>query len=80
MFGVVGAPWYLWHGDWWMVQFQWAGWLSLGLHVDFRRRPHSGLVAGPLVDLHLGPFIFSVGRNCYLAFEFDINSVRGGRG
>jgi hypothetical protein len=63
-----------------MVQFQLAGWASFGVHIDWRRRRHarSGLEYGPYADLHLGPAIFSIGRNCWLAIDHDMQSGRGG--
>ena len=65
-----------------MVQCQFSGWFSLGFHFDPRTRMHSRYFVpyGPYLDIHLGPFIFSVGRNCYLAIDRDIQSGRGGVG
>jgi hypothetical protein len=50
-----------------MVQWCFAGWLSLGIHIDPRWRridagKYEGLMSGPYVDLHLGPLILSFGR------------------
>lgn len=56
--------WHLHYGRWWMVQWHFAGWISLGVHVDFcRRHDADGLSYGPYVDIHMGCFIFSLGNN-----------------
>ena len=46
------------HGSWWMVQWSFDWWFSLGLHIDFRVRE----AYGPYVDFHVGPFSISLGR------------------
>lgn len=73
--------WQIRHGSWWMLQWQFDGWFSLGLHIDFKRRVHGRYFVpyGPYLDLHIGPCILSVGRNCYLATD-GINAGRGGVG
>lgn len=50
-----------------MVQWSWAGWLSLGIHIDPRSRQidsgkYKGMMSGPYVDVHLLNVIFSFGR------------------
>lgn len=45
---------WLWWGKWWAVQLYRAPYVSLGVHIDFRR---------PLLDLHIGWLIVSFGRN-----------------
>jgi hypothetical protein len=73
--------WHIWHGKWWMVQWDFSGWFSLGLHIDLRRRTHArtGTKYGPYVDLHLPGVILSFGPGCYWATGFDdINCGRGG--
>lgn len=61
------------HGKWWCLQWCWqelwgrrlafAGWISLGVHVDFKKRVAKGVVYGPYMDLHLGVIVLSVGVN-----------------
>lgn len=75
------AKWHLHHGRWWMFQWSWNGWLSLGVHLDFRRRPvGDNKTYGPYVDVHFGPYILSLGNNpVYTAAEeFRIAGGRGG--
>ena len=55
--------WHMVYGSWWAIQWQWNGWLSLGIHVDWRcRRRADGRRYGPYADLHLACIILSVGR------------------
>lgn len=61
------ACWHLRSGRWWMVQWSFAGWLSLGIHIDPRSRlidagKYRGRRSGPYIDIHLGVFIISLGR------------------
>lgn len=73
------ARWHLHHGRWWMVQWSINGWLSLGVHVDFRRRSvGDGRTFGPYVDLHVGPVIVSVGNNP--VWSGNHQADHGGRG
>ena len=63
-----------------MVQACFAGWFSLGLHLDLRcRRTGRGATYGPYLDLHLGCVILSVGNNPVLSGEIEA-SVGGSRG
>lgn len=73
--------WHIHHGKWWMIQWQLDWWLSLGVHIDLKRRTHAqlGVPFGPYIDLHVGPFLLSVGRNCYFAHDPDVHG-RGGVG
>jgi hypothetical protein len=70
------AKWEIRHGRWWMLQWSINGWLSLGIHVDFRKRS----TYGPYVDLHLGWVIVSVGRNPVMtnSLEMKTSTCRGG--
>lgn len=73
--------WKLWYGRWWMVQFCWDRWLSLGIHADFARRlTRGGLTYGPYLDLHLGPLILSAGNRPVLSGELErsVSVSRGG--
>ena len=75
------SKWHCRYGDWWMVQVVWDGWVSLGIHVDFKHRTDSfGHSFGPYVDLHLGIVIVSLGW--HPAFSTDLERVssvsRGG--
>lgn len=74
--------WHLWHGRWWMVQACFDGWLSLGIHVDpRRRRTAEGERYAPYVDLHLGCFIVSLGVNPVRSGEIEasVGVSRGGK-
>jgi len=64
--------WNIRYGELWMLQWQLNGWLSLGIHLDFKRRSVSGgrfqgLSYGPYFDLHLGVLILSLGWRPYLS-------------
>lgn len=75
------AGWNLRHGRWWMVQWSLDGWLSLGVHVDFRhRRDAAGRRYGPYLDIHLLCFILSLGFHPTYSGDIDklIGSSRGG--
>lgn len=71
--------WHLYYGPWWMIQFQWDRWISVGLHVDFRRRIRSldGKAYGPYVDLHLLCIIISLGWNPAYSGELDLKASVG---
>jgi hypothetical protein len=68
----------MWHrryGKWWMLQWELDGWLSLGIHLDFRHRHRGdGLAYGPYVDFHLGFVIVSLGLNPVYAGEIDLRT------
>ena len=68
--------WHLHHGSWWMIQWSFDGWFSLGIHIEPRKLPRYG----PYVDLHLGCCIVSVGRNPAYSGEFQrsVSVSRGG--
>lgn len=72
--------WHVCHGAWWMVQWQFDGWASLGVHLDLKRRytAREGIAFGPYIDLHLGCFIVSLGVNP--RFSQDLDSPRLLRG
>ena len=57
------------------------GCLSVGAHVDFKTRytGKTGVPYGPYVDLHLGRFVLSIGRNPAFASEYAC-TVGHGRG
>lgn len=58
------ARWHIKYGKWWMLQWTWLGYFSLGVHVDFRRcKTESGKSFGPYIDLHLWTFVLSLGIN-----------------
>jgi hypothetical protein len=74
--------WHLTHGRWWMVQWQVDGWLSLGIHIDLRRRIDSdGHSYGPYIDFHLGFVILSLGYHPVYSGEMRkaVSVSRGGR-
>ena len=74
----------MWHqrcASWWMVQASFDGWVSLGIHIDLRRRrAANGRRYGPYVDLHLGCVIVSLGVNPAYSGEIGAASSvsRGG--
>ena len=70
------AQWYIRHGSWWMLQWSFNWWVSLGVHVDFRRRASFG----PYIDLHFGPAILSLGRHPAYTDEVEkaLTFSRGG--
>lgn len=74
--------WHIRYGSWWMVQWSFAGWLSFGVHIDFRRRVNSTLNVsyGPYIDMHLGMVILSIGHNPAYSGEIHrlVNIARGG--
>lgn len=58
------ASWHMRRGKlFWMVQWSFDGWVSLGIHIDLKRRVNSetGQRYGPYVDIHFIFFIFSIG-------------------
>lgn len=59
------AGWHSRHGSWWAVHYCLDGFVSLGVHVDpKRRRTALGNVRyGPYVDFHVGPAVLSIGVN-----------------
>lgn len=61
---------WLWWGKWWAAQLYVNAYLSLGVHVDFRR---------PYLDLHFLWLSVSVGNNPIFTDEADWkrNSCRG---
>jgi len=64
-----------------MIQWQLNGWLSLGIHVDWRarRRGDTGMRYGPYVDLHLGFVILSFGVNPQYSNDAALLAIgRGG--
>lgn len=75
------AVWHLKHGRWWMLQWCFAGWFSLGIHIEPRTgiTTKSGFRFGPYVDLHLGPFILSLGRRPQFT-HIDKWAFQGSRG
>ena len=64
-----------------MVQVILDGWLSFGIHLDFKHRHDVfGHSFGPYMDLHLGVLILSLGWHPYLSSDLErVSSVaRGG--
>jgi len=59
--------WYVYHNKFWMIQFAIDGWISFGIHLDFKRRKDakSGQRYGPFAEIHFLFFIFSIGINPY---------------
>ena len=55
-----------------MAQACFDGWVSLGIHIDLRRRATASCRRyGPYIDLHLGCLIVSLGRNPAYSGEID---------
>jgi len=75
------SGWHLYYGRWWMIQWCFDWWFSLGIHVDFRTRVRSTDLKkyGPYIDFHLGFIIISIGRNPVYSGELDLIAP-GGRG
>jgi hypothetical protein len=73
--------WRCWYGRWWMVQLVLDGWVSLGVHLDFKHRRYSAGTYGPYVDLHLGVLILSLGWHPYLSTDLErcASYSRGGK-
>lgn len=65
--------WHRYYGKWWMVQWAFDGWISFGIHIDFRHRKR-GFTYGPYVDLHLGMIILSLGWHPVYAGELDLKT------
>lgn len=75
------SRWNIKHGKYWMVQWCFNGWVSFGIHIDFKHRIASQTNEGygPYIDLHLGPAIFSFGYRPYYSSVISANCVgRGG--
>jgi hypothetical protein len=68
------------YGSWWAFQWYFKGWVSLGVHVDFRCRlnQRSQVRYGPYIDLHLLCVIVSIGRNPAYSGELEM-LIPGGR-
>lgn len=68
------SSWHRHNGDWWMVQWAVDGWLSFGIHLEFRHRTRGdGLTYGPYVDVHLGVVILSFGWHPLYAGDLDLH-------
>jgi len=75
------ARWGIRYGSWWAVQWVLDGWLSFGVHVDLRRRPHAGVgTYGPYIDLHVGVLILSIGNQPAYSGDLEraLSISRGG--
>lgn len=59
----TGPGWGVAWGRRWAIQWATDGTLSLGLHLDPRRRRAPAGNYGPYIDLHLGPLVLSLGNN-----------------
>ena len=73
--------WNLLYGSWWMIQWSFDGWFSIGIHVDAKHRTRTdGKSYGPYADFHLGVVILSFGYHPYLSGELEkqISVSRGG--
>jgi len=77
--------WNVRYGEFWMAQWQLSWWVSVGVHVDLKRRrvaggAFSGATYGPYLDVHLGALILSLGWRPYLTGELRNSSgiARGG--
>jgi hypothetical protein len=72
--------WGIRYGSWWAVQWVIDGWLSFGIHIDFkRRRDQQGRRYAPYIDLHLGIVILSFGVNPALSGDLE-KAISVGRG
>ena len=70
------------YGKWWAIQWSFDGWVSFGVHLDFRVRYNESVSRfyGPYVDIHFLWFILSLGVNPIYAGELDLKTSvsRGG--
>jgi len=59
--------WNIIYGKWWMIQWQFAGWISFGIHIEPRmlKTGKSGIPYGRYIDIHFFCFIVSFGANPY---------------
>jgi hypothetical protein len=59
------ANWHEHNGKWWMIQWCFDWWLSIGVHIDLkpRRVGKEGPRYGPYIVLHLGMVILYFGVN-----------------
>lgn len=50
-----------------MIQWQWARWVSFGIHIETSRlyTGQGKIPYGPYLDLHIFNFIFSIGYHPY---------------
>jgi hypothetical protein len=66
--------WHRHYGKWWMVQWAFDGWLSFGVHLDFRHRKRGdGTYYGPYIDIHFLCFVFSLGWLPIYAGDIDLH-------
>lgn len=64
--------WHCRYGSWWMVQVVFDGWLSFGIHIDYKhRRDAWGHTYGPYIDFHLLKMILSIGYHPYLSTDLE---------
>ena len=73
--------WHVKNGKYWMVQWQFAGWFSFGIHIEPRKRISlkEKIPYGPYIDIHLFCFIISFGRNPWMSNPYAADTVgRGG--
>ena len=69
------GSWHRHYGNWWMIQWAIDGWLSFGVHIDFRHRNPSGQHSyGPYIDFHLGVLILSLGWRPVYAGDIDLRN------
>ncbi len=77
-----GTMWHLHYGSWWMVQWCCTGWVSFGVHIDFRTRLNQDhkVKYGPYIDFHFLCFILSLGRNPRFSGDLEkcVSVSRGG--
>lgn len=59
--------WHIKYGKWWMIQWQFASWISIGIHIDVKTKVNSitKIKYAPYIDIHFLFFIFSLGLNPY---------------
>ena len=75
------SRWNIKHGKWWMIQWAFDSWISLGIHIDFKHRIASvtGEGYGPYIDFHIGFIIVSLGNKPYYSSVISANCIgRGG--
>lgn len=72
-----GPGWGVAYSDHLAVQWSLDGTLSLGLHVDPRRRRSARGPYGPYIDWHIGPLILSLGSHPARASDLPVLSGQG---
>ena len=65
------AQWNVIHNKYISLQYCFDGWISVGIHIDFKRRftGANKIPYGPYIDIHFLWFILSLGYNPYYSLD-----------